>query len=155
MTNLGERAASQVACKAKPTRAAVVGYGGVLKQLLEEHSGVFARVKQLGLRSDERLPAEFSPGVPIQVSTDGVAEIAALYAALRDVRTELSSHNDTDPTGLADAMALLDAINPGSPEWAPAFLHVSELVEAHLTAEEDPLYPRADERQSSQAACLE
>jgi hypothetical protein len=60
--------------------------------------------------------------------------MAELYAALKEVvvLTETSTDNDVQPSDLADAMAALDAINPTSPEWAPTFLQVSELVEARV-----------------------
>lgn len=115
-------------------RGDLATHTGACKHLLAEHGEVFALVKQLGVRSDQQVRNELERRVGGPQSR-GRGEISGVYAALREiVQTEqLGSDKDTDPSDLADALAALDALNPGSPEWGPAFLQVSELVEAHVT----------------------
>ena len=120
---------------------------GTFKHLLAEHGEVFALVKQLGVRSDQQVRSELERRVREEARPHGRGEISGVYAALREiVQTEqLASENDTDPSDLADALAALDAINPGSPEWGPAFLQVSELVEAHVNDDQSDASPKSDE----------
>jgi len=152
MATPGEETASQAVGRVEPAELTPPGLAttdldGVLKHLMEEHGGVFALIKRLGTRSDQQLPRELEPGVRAELLSSELGEMAALYAALREiVQSELSADNHEDPTELADAVAALGAINPGSPEWGPAFLHVSELVEARVVQEEKAFFPKADER---------
>jgi hypothetical protein len=141
---------------AKATSGGLIegGFEGVLKHLMEEHGGVFALIKRLGMRSDEQLRRELEPRVRIELMSGELGEMAALYLALKEiVQSELSLESDGDPSELANAVAALGAINPGSPEWGPAFLHVSELVEAHVIEESRELFPKADERRHVFRAC--
>jgi hypothetical protein len=142
MATPGEQAASQTVDVSEPAKATAAGLtamplDGVLKHLLEEHGGVFALIKRLGMRSDEQLGPEVEPHARVELLSRELGEMAALYAALSEiVQAELSAHGEADPSELANAVAALGAINPGSPEWGPAFLHMSELVEAHVTEDE-------------------
>ena len=135
MSNLGERAASQVVGSGKPTNAEMKALNGGFKQLMDVHAEVFALVKRLGMRSDEQVRRELDPSVDRLAQQ--LAEMTELYAALRKAfqSEDVASDGDALPNDLAEAMATLDAINPGSPEWGPAFLQVSELVEAHVSEE--------------------
>jgi len=99
---------------------------GVFKHLLAEHGEAIARVKRLGMRVDsaESITEHEHPAN---------SEMAERYAALREIlQTQCLLEDDARRCDLADAIAALDAINPGSPEWGPTFLQVSELIEAHL-----------------------
>ena len=107
---------------------------GVFKTVFAEHGQAFAQVKRLGMRSDVRRNAAVQPDANAYFSRrDEHGEMVEGYAALRAlVKAERLLENEAGPSDLADAMAALDAINPGSPEWGPTFLQVSELVKAHL-----------------------
>ena len=136
MSNPGERAASQVVGTGKPTNAEMKALNGGFKQLMEVHAEVFALVKRLGMRSDEQVRRELDPSVDRLAQQ--LTEMTELYAALRKAfqSEDVVSDGDAPSNDLAEAMATLDAINPGSPEWGPAFLQMSELVEAHVSEEE-------------------
>jgi hypothetical protein len=160
MATSGEQTASQAVgtaepAMATPTSLAATSADGVLKHLMAEHVDVFALIKRLGTRSSEQLPGEHEQNAAVRAEllSSELGEMAALYTALSEiVRTELSSdsHEDSD---LVDAVAALGALNPGSPEWGPAFLHVSELVEARVAREEQAYFPKVDERRSRLTAC--
>jgi hypothetical protein len=128
-----------------PYNADLRQLSGVFKHVLAEHGEAFAYVKRLGMRLDaQREPRDGE--IEGEGSASGFpcgrervfrgrerGEMAEGYAALRAiVQPEHLLENDVRPSDLADAMAALDSINPGSPEWGPTFLQVSELVEAHL-----------------------
>ncbi|HEY3252505.1 MAG TPA: hypothetical protein VGJ91_01105 [Polyangiaceae bacterium] len=127
MANHDEQPASQVV--PKPTEARKK-QSGAFKHLLTEHREVFALARRLGMRSDRE-----ASGEPLSAEP---REIADLSAALREIlETEgPASDGHADPSDLADALAALETINPGSPEWGPTFLQVSDLVEAHVEADE-------------------
>ena len=123
--------ASELVVAETQTEPRPTASSGAFGHLLAEHGEVFASAKRLGMRLrelevlDERVGGERFSHEP--------HEVAELCAALREVvLTEASSGNDAQPSDLADAIAALDAINPGSPEWGPTFLQVSELVEARV-----------------------
>jgi len=107
---------------------------GVFKNVFAEHGEAFAQVKRLGMRSDARRNSAVQPDANRYFSRrDEHVEMVEGYVALRAlVEAERLLDNEAGPSDLADAMAALDAINPGSPEWGPTFLQVSELVKAHL-----------------------
>ncbi len=142
MANPGERVASQVVGTGKPTKVAAE-LNGAFKHLMEEHGEVFALVKRLGMRSDELVRRELAANA--ERSAQKPRKMDEISAALRQmVQTlERSVGDHAQPSDLADAMAALDAINPGSPEWGPAFLQVSELLEAHVNGEEREFFSEA------------
>jgi hypothetical protein len=158
MATPGELTASQAVgttepAKATPTTLTATGRDGVLKNLMEEHGGVFALIKRLGTRSDEQMPRELEPGARVELLSSELGEMAALYAALSEiVQAELSS-DEREDRDLADAVAALGAINPGSPEWGPAFLHVSELVEERVVQQEQSFFPKPDEHRPRLTTC--
>ena len=118
---------------------------GVFKHVLAEHGEAFAQVKRLGMRSEAKRHGEFEPDANVGACLPH-DEMAEGYAALRAiVQTEHLLENDARRSDLADAMAALDAINPGSPEWGPTFLQVSELVEAHLHEAENAVSSISEE----------
>jgi len=138
---------------------------GVFKHVLAEHGEAFAQVKRLGMRSQAHRHSELERGR--EASVGGCigheherlqhgpqrGEMVEGYAALRAiVQTEHLLENNARPSDLADAMAALDAINPGSPEWGPTFLQVSELVEAHLHEADGGIASSSDEDSRSFAA---
>ena len=134
MENAVEQATSQGVGSNQPSTLAHDGLSHAFKRLLNEHAAGFSLVKRLGMRSVGQLEGEFEP-LSVR-SSQVLREMAGLYAALREVvQNQASGMNDGyDQSDLAEAMAALDAINPGSPEWVPAFLLVSELVEAQSVA---------------------
>ncbi|HEY0469698.1 MAG TPA: hypothetical protein VGC79_36155 [Polyangiaceae bacterium] len=145
MANPREQAATEAVGAGQPSN----GRSGVFKLLLEQHCEAFAQVKKLGMRSEEApgwqepLAGELTPSAPR--SSPECAEMAEGYAALRAVvRTELALRGES-ASDLADAMAALDAINPGSPEWGPAFLQLSELVEARGNEEQSEFFSKSNE----------
>ncbi|HYQ31160.1 MAG TPA: hypothetical protein VER04_28190 [Polyangiaceae bacterium] len=99
-------------------------------RLLREHAAGFALVKRLSSRSVGLEGDEIEP-ISIR-STQVLREWSALHAALQEVvQTQTLAVSDgADSSDLAEAMSALEAINPGSPEWGPGLLLVSELVEA-------------------------
>ncbi|HKO51106.1 MAG TPA: hypothetical protein VJV79_25530 [Polyangiaceae bacterium] len=126
MTNVSERATSQ------PREAVANALNTGFRHLLEVHGEVFALVKRLGMRSDDHVRQALEPSV--NRLWQQREEMAELHAALRQIlHTDDSAVEDDEPSDLAEAMAALDAMNPSSPEWGPAFLQVSELVEAHAS----------------------
>ncbi|MEI9936169.1 MAG: hypothetical protein WDO69_02985 [Pseudomonadota bacterium] len=156
MAHPGEQAQSQVV-GIKPNRATLKGSNGAFRHLMQEHGDVFALVKRLGMSPGDhvRQPIESRVRVRVEVSLQELGRMAQVYAALREmVQTmEPSADNDAEPSDLADAMAALDATNPGSPEWGPAFLQLSELLEARVNEEESDFPPKSDEQQQLPAAC--
>jgi hypothetical protein len=133
--------------------AAAVGAGrlserrsGVYKNLLEQHGEAFALVKRLGMRSADDPQRELQPMLRRERSSFDRDEKAEVYAALRAlVQAELLLDNDESTSDLADAVAALDAINPGSPEWDPTFLLLNELVEARLLEEQHVSIAKPDD----------
>lgn len=136
-----------------PDDEAVRKRSGVFEHVLSAHRGAFAHVKRLGMRHEAQLEhrgsqLEYGPSVggcaqhvrqPCPPPARERGEMAEGYAALRAiVESERLLENEARPNDLADAMAVLDAINPGSPEWGPAFLQVSELLEAQLHEADAP-----------------
>ena len=153
MANPVVQAASQTVDSGAPVRTPTPhALRGVFKHLLEEHGEAFALVKQLGMRPDQRVQSELTRGAGVKPLSHELGEMAEACAALSEiVQTQvLSVGDDADPSDLADALAALDAINPGSPESGPVFLLVSELVEAHIN-QNDPA-PNSDEESCLQAA---
>jgi hypothetical protein len=159
MANPAEQATSGVVDTSGPTPATLKGLSGVFKNLLAEHSEAFVLVKQLGMRSEAQRNADVEPsscvgpGRCVEAFSHERGEMAQGYAALRAlVQNELLVENDADASDLADAMAALDAINPGSPEWGPTFLQVSELLEAHAQDESEVASTSDDHRQLQAAS---
>jgi hypothetical protein len=156
MANPDEQAAMHVVASGKPNKATLNGPNGAFRHLMDEHGDVFALVKRLGMSSDEQVRRELVPRVRVKFLLRELGEMAEVYAALKEIvqTLEPAAANDAEPSELADAMAALDALNPGSPEWGPAFLQVSELVEAHLNEEQnDVFFPSGDEHYQVLAAC--
>ena len=102
------------------------------KRVLVEHEEVFAMIKRLAMSSNELVRQELAPRARVEVLSRELGAMAELCLALREIVT---SQDAADASDLIDAIGALDAINPGSPEWGPAFLQLSELVEARATAE--------------------
>jgi hypothetical protein len=157
MGTSNKQAASQAVDTVEPDQAApadlTTRLDVVLKHLLQEHGGVLALIKRLGMRSNEQPLPELEPQVPVEPLSRDLGEMAALYAALSEVvQRELALDRDADPSDLADALAALGAINPGSPEWGPAFLHMSELVEAQVIDDVQDFPPTSGERGTLLAA---
>jgi hypothetical protein len=92
------------------------------------------------MRSNDQVRGALAPSVDRM--SHQLEEMTEVYAALRKIfqSEEATVDNDAEPSDLAEAMAALDTINPGSPEWGPAFLQLSELVEAHVSEEEHDLF---------------
>jgi len=103
------------------------------KRVLVEHEEVFAMIKRLAMSSHELVRQELAPRARVEVLSRELGAMAELCLALRELVTSQDAADDA--SDLIDAIAALDAINPGSPEWGPAFLQLSELVEARATAE--------------------
>jgi hypothetical protein len=129
------------------------GLHDVFKHVMEEHGDAFALVKQLSMRPDERARSEATRRASVKPLPHELGEMAEACAALSEIVQSqvLSVGNDAEPSDLADALAALDALNPGSPESGPVFLHVSELVEAHIN-QNDPS-PKSNDGSPLQAAC--
>lgn len=127
---------------------------GVFKNVLAQHGEAFAQVKRLGMRSDVQRNSASEPDANEDFPRSsqhlqygrGRGEMVQGYAALKAVvESEHLLESEARPSDLADAMAALDAINPGSPEWGPTFLQVSELVEARLRPADDESRSMAEE----------
>ena len=134
---------------------------GVFKQVLTVHGEAFAQVKRLGMRAEgQHSEPEREVGGCLRHAHERLqlgqerGEMVEGYAALRAiVQTEHLLEDDERPRDLADAMAALDAINPGSPEWGPTFLQVSELVEAQLHESDGAIASTSDEERQPLVAC--
>jgi hypothetical protein len=160
MANPAEQQASGTSDASEPSQGTLAPPSGVFKSLLAQYGEAFALVKRLGMRSEaqcgreqehepEREPQSIQP---IEELERG--EMMQGYAALRAiVQSQILSGKGAHASDLTDAMAALDAINPGSPEWGPTFLQVSELVEACAHREEDEGLVNEDDRRRLQAAC--
>jgi len=152
METPGEQTRSELITSAR-TDTALKPLSGVFRHVLAEHGGAFAQVKRLGMRSELQGHSE--------LEREGCVagcllheEMVEGYAALRAiVEAEHLLENDAHPSDLAEAMAALDAINPGSPEWGPTFLQVSELVQAHLHEAEGASVSTSEEENRLCAAC--
>lgn len=124
-----------------PSNAALNELSGVFKHVLSEHGEAFALVKRLSMRLDREGCGQLGTTLAGEACSHSRGEMAQGYAALKAiVQKQHLLESEARPSDLADAMAALDAINPGSPEWGPTFLQVSELLEAHLHAAEDSLF---------------
>lgn len=149
-----EQGASDVVDAGKPAKR----WSGVFKLLVEQHVEAFALAKRLGTRSGDQPTRELGSRSPEQRRAHERhlrerVEMVEVHAALRAVvETELSLESDTNASDLANAVAALDAINPGSPEWDPTFLQLSELVEARVNAEQGESFAELDEPQPLLAA---
>jgi hypothetical protein len=137
----------QVSGASEPSNASAKRRSGVFKLLLEEHGEVFASAKRLGMRADAPQRREFE-GERLSRAPGAVVEVCAALRAV--VQTELAQESNPPESDLADAMAALDALNPGSPEWGPTFLQLSELVEARVN--EDEFAPAFDDSRRLSAA---
>jgi len=133
MANPLEQAASGSSAVGTPAKPR----SGVFKLLLEQHGETFAQVKRLGMRSEEQSRRELDSQARAERCSKR-HEMSEVCEALRTVvETEISLQRDTNVSDIEDAMAALDATNPGSPEWGPTFLQLSELVEARISAGQD------------------
>jgi len=144
MSNPSEHAAAHEVGLGKPTKAEVKALEGGVRKLMEAHADLFALVQQLGVGADEKVRRE------LDLSVDRLAEHRAEMTELCSSLMQLFQSEDVAPdseaqsSDLAEAMATLDAINPGSPEWGPALLQVSELVGAQVGEDEaDPFRSRS------------
>ena len=118
---------------------------GVFKRVMVEHGEMFALVKRLAMSS-----AELDREARGELRSRELAEITNLCSALREIvdsRGEAGLLNGE----LVEAIAALDAINPGSPEWGPALLQLSELVEAQAEGE-IPAFVAPSNRERMQTA---
>jgi hypothetical protein len=167
MANPAEQGASGFVEPSTPVPAAFKPASGIFRSLLAQYAQAFALVKRLGTRSEAQLrqglesycdlrPVAAAAVVGAPVVADERAEMLQGYTALQEIfRSQILPESEPEARAgeLADAMAALEAINPGSPEWGPTFLQVSELVEAHADREDDESVARADERCQQHAAC--
>ena len=131
---------------------------GVFKLLVEQHVEAFALVKRLGTRPEGPLAQEqvCCAGAERQAHERHArerGEMVQVHAALRAVvEAALLQESDANASDLVNAVAALDAINPGSPEWDPTFLQLSELVEARINAEQSEFVAQLAESQELLAA---
>jgi hypothetical protein len=132
-----ECATAPQAVVGKPTRAEVKALEGGFRQLMEAHAELFALVKRLGMGADEPMRCELDLSVD-RLAQHG-AEMTELCSSLRKLfqNEDVTPDSEVQSSDLAEAMATLDAINPGSPEWGPALLQVSDLFGAQLNEDED------------------
>jgi hypothetical protein len=137
MSNPSEGVGAHEAGIRKPTTAEVMALEGGFRQLMEAHAELFALVKRLGMSADDQMRRELDLGVDRLAQCR--AEMTELCSSLRKLfpSEEVSPDSEAQSSDLADAMATLDAINPGSPEWGPALLQVSELVGSQVSDDED------------------
>ena len=139
MSNPSERgrATAQEVGFGKPTRADLKALEGGFRRLMEAHAELFALVKRLGMGVDEQMRYELDLSVD-RLAQHG-AEMTELCSSLRKLfqSEQLTPDSKAQSSDLAEAMAALDAINPGSPEWGPALLQVSDLFGAQED-EDDP-----------------
>lgn len=139
--------------KRAPNKAALEALSGFFRHVLAQHGEAFAQVKQLSMRAHVDPASERGARQNVPSFAHERDEMAAGYAALRgSVQLEQLLESDARPSDLADAMAALDALNPGSPEWGPTFLQVSELVEAQLH-ETERVIASTDEERRQLATC--
>ena len=128
---------------AKSERAPLTG---VCRDLMAQHGEVFALVKRLGRSSagtpgsdpnDVELRRRY-PNVRLELLSLLRSEIVAVQEVLGKIAQaqELTRPADTSTSELAEAISTLEALNLDSPEWAPAFMQVSELVEAQVVEDQ-------------------
>jgi len=133
-TQTKERSSSAIEMSDRPLT-------GVCRNLVAEHPELFALVKRLGESASDTAGAEVEarrrhPHVRLELLALLRSEIAAVQEVLGTIAQAQRLRNDNSAIELAEAISTLDALNPGSPEWAPAFMQVSELVEAQMVDEQ-------------------
>jgi len=139
MEHVVEQADRADSCTESAAKSIPEPLTGVCRSLMAQHGEVFALVKRLGKSraamagADEELRRRY-PNVRLELLSLLRSEIVAVQEMLGKIAQAqaLTRAADTSTSELAEAISTLDALNPGSPEWAPAFMQVSELVEAQV-----------------------
>lgn len=138
--------AGQVAGKAKSMGKALKGYGGIFRQLAEEHGEVAALIQSVrasdGSSSTRR---ELFPEIHRRLLSHARAEQQEFYGPLR-TRTELMSTVQHGVEEHRRIESLLNELRDGdisSDTWARTFAKLADAVTEHVDEEENEIFPKA------------
>ena len=142
MPNSLEEAESEAMGAVKVVKATVRGLSGVFKKLMQEHGEVSTLMKRVSLSADESVRRHLDPMIRKELLSHEKGELNAVYPVLSHVGTlEIAEEHAREASELDAAIKVLDALDLGGSEWAPAFEHVFTLVKRHVDEEEKQSVP--------------
>jgi hemerythrin superfamily protein len=147
MANPIEQIASKAMGTVKAVAAGFKGLRGVFLHLAEEHGEVAALMKRVSKTTDAQVRREHFPHIRAELLSHEKGELAEVYGVLANyeqLRGVVLEHN-AEAHALEKAIADVDAQNFASEEWGASFNRLYELVKAHVEAEENDFFPKAQE----------
>jgi hemerythrin superfamily protein len=147
MANSIEQIATKAAGTVKAVAAGFKGLRGVFLHLAEEHGEVGALMKRVSKTTDPQVRREHFPHIRAELLSHEKGELAEVYGLLANyeqLRSIVLEHNSQAHT-LEKAIADVDAQDFASDQWGASFDRLVDLVQAHVDAEENHFFPKAQE----------
>jgi len=143
MPSRSDQIASKGMGIAKAVKATAKGIVGVFKTLMEQHGEVSALIRRVQKDAGKR--ADLWPQIRRELLSHERGELRVVYPALREraETRELADRHDAEATSLEGQIAAVDQEPTDSTAWAEAFDRLVELVQAHVTFEENEVFPAA------------
>lgn len=146
MPNKVEEVTSKAVGTVKAAKATLEGVEGVFRHLMREHGEVAALLERLKMSSDPDKREELWGEIRVELLSHEQGERLTVYPVFeqeQDTRAMAVEH-ERDAQGLEAAISELDAIPSDSKEWQPALERLVQLVQEHVTDEEEEYFPIAD-----------
>lgn len=146
MTNKIEEVASKAMGVAKAAKAALEGFDGVFRHLVQEHGEVSALLMRLKLSSDPDTRRELWPNIRKELLSHERAEKRVVYPVFREEpeTQSMADEHDQDADDLEEAINQLTGTPVDSAQWQPTLERLIAQVQEHVRDEEEEYFPIAD-----------
>ncbi len=139
--------AGKIAGKARALSAAIRGYRGIFRTLMEEHAEVRTIMKHLADSDKPETRKDLFPIFRAEFLSHAIGEEKEVYPVLSGF-AELKDMVERGIDEQHDVEAMIDklsAVDIHAAEWKPTFLKIKSAIEEHVEEEENSIFPRAKE----------
>ena len=137
--------AGKIAGMAREVIAAVAGYTGIFRKLMEEHGEVKVIMLRLASSDNPDLRKELFPIFRAEILAHAHGEEEELYPVLLSfsqtqafVEHSIDEHHEVE-----DLIDKLWTVDVKSAQWKPLFEEIKLSIEDHVEDEENEMFPRA------------
>lgn len=116
----------------------------ITQALTNDHRAVLREIA--AVRADPRIAPRMYPGIADAIRRHSAAEEATLYQAMRrlsQMDARMVATLEQGHRQIAATLAALDRTPYGSPQFAAGFIHMTQLLMAHVNYEERVVFPHA------------
>lgn len=126
----------------------VEGFGGIYRQLAEEHGEVDALLKRMaGSSEDSDVRRDLFPKMRNQLLAHAKGEERTFYPVLQEHEETraLAERAISDHKEIEKMLDELHSSDPATPAWTSRFEQLQKAVESHVELEENEIFPKAKE----------